>query len=82
MYAIVSTAAKVDKKRSATFFKMSSRWRSWSGWKNDLYSKTEEGTESFQPGRMALLANVVIDACGGLLYSFVRIYLRRICSEM
>jgi len=45
-------------------------------------SKTEEGTESFQPGRMALLANVVIDACGGLLYSFVRIYLRRICSEM
>jgi VanZ family protein len=41
----------------------------------------DEWHQSFQPGRVPLLSDVVIDACGeGIALFVVRIYLRRICS--
>lgn len=41
----------------------------------------DEWHQSFQPGRTALLSDVVIDACGaGIALFVVRIYLRGTCS--
>jgi VanZ family protein len=43
----------------------------------------DEWHQSFQPGRTALLSDVVIDACGaGIALFVVRIYLRRIGSSV
>ncbi|MBA2871229.1 VanZ family protein [Anoxybacillus calidus] len=42
-----------------------------------VYAMTDEWHQSFQPGRTALVSDVVIDACGAALaLLFVRIYLR------
>jgi VanZ family protein len=42
-----------------------------------LYAATDEWHQSFQPGRTALVSDVLIDACGALLaLLFVRMYLR------
>jgi VanZ family protein len=46
-----------------------------------IYAVFDEWHQSFQPGRTALVSDVVIDACGALLVLlFVRIYLRMKCS--
>jgi VanZ family protein len=42
-----------------------------------VYAATDEWHQSFQPGRTALVSDVLIDACGALLaLLFVRIYLQ------